>query len=198
MFPLFFSVPHREFQFVVPLVPRALCVPVWSVPIDRSRLFLPSRQPRSWDGNGVPSLPLPDYPLPTSLNDARECRCPSGMWMDPEENNKGFVLLNEVGCIAKQKGYHVSCRKRLLKAKSLMPTPTMFIGNTSPRTPIWRENRGLRRTELGERAPQSSRGWFYGAWWWGSVEPGGGTRLGASPPGGGLLAPFGVLSVALR
>ena len=136
-----------------PSCPGLSVCPVWSVPIDRSRLFLPSRQPRSWDGNGVPSLPLPDYPLPTSLNDARECKCPSGMWMDPEENNKGFVLLNEVGCIAKQKGYHVSCRKRVLKAKSLMPTPTMFIGNTSPRTPIWRENRGLRRTELGERAP---------------------------------------------
>ena len=29
----------------------------------RLLVFLPSRQPRSWDGNGVPSLPLPAYPL---------------------------------------------------------------------------------------------------------------------------------------
>ena len=47
-----------------PSCPGLSVCPVWSVPIDRSRLFLPSRQPRSWDGNGVPSLPLPAYPLP--------------------------------------------------------------------------------------------------------------------------------------
>ena len=91
---------------------------------------LPAAPVVGWEWRTFPTPAC--LPLAHPLNDARECKCPTGMWMDPEENNKGFVLLNEVGCIAKHKGYHVSCRKRLLKAKSLMPTPTMFIGNTSP------------------------------------------------------------------
>ena len=82
-----------------------------------------------------------------------------------------------------------------------MPTPHDTHGEHIP-TPIWRETR---RTEPGERArtpvqrevEEGGLGWFYGGWW-GSVEPGVCTRLGASPPGGGLGAPFGVLSVALR
>ena len=120
-------------SFAVPLVPRTLCVPSCLVNPNRSIEVvppLPAAPVVGWEWRTFPTPAcLPPCPH------ARECKCPTGMWMDPEENNKGFVLLNEVVCLAKEKGYHVSCRKRLLKAKSLMPTPTICSVGTHPQEP---------------------------------------------------------------
>ena len=116
-------------------------------------------------GMGMAYLPYPCLltPAPASPLPTREgVQMPNWNVDGSRREQQGICTLKRGVCIAKQKGYHVSCRKRLLKAKSLMPTPTICsVGTHPPRTPIWRENRGLRRTELGERAPPVHwKGWF--------------------------------------